>query len=195
MLPPSSIPTSVKIWDLRIGPSGLLCQLYLVKNKSFRFLNLSPCFKKSLFGEESYVDAATLIEKFTYDDEKLAAQGNKVRKMQMQVLGGTKRPGHSRSIQWSHRGNWLQKHTWTSHLRAEESTSQSPVLHYCHVRTPLLSSKTYKGTLVKCRAGDRLQSRGSLVQSSWGAGKTVSASCSPQNILLIRQPHTLVTWE
>lgn len=45
------------------------------------------------------MDAATLIEKFTYGGEKLAAQGNKVRKMQMQALGGTKWPGHSRSIQ------------------------------------------------------------------------------------------------
>lgn len=53
----------------------------------------------SLFGEESYMNTTTGTEKFTYGGEKLSAQGNKVRKMQMQVLGGTKWPGQSRSIQ------------------------------------------------------------------------------------------------
>lgn len=45
------------------------------------------------------MNAAAFIEKFTYGGEKLAAQGNKPRKMQMQVLGGTKWPANSRSIQ------------------------------------------------------------------------------------------------
>lgn len=116
------------------------------KKNSLPCLYLTPCVNKSLLGEESSMDAATLIEKFTYGGEKLAAQGNKVRKMQMQALGGTKWPGHSRSIQWSRQGNWLQKRTWTSHLRAEESTSQSSVLDQCRIKTPVLCSKIHKGT-------------------------------------------------
>lgn len=59
----------------------------------------SPGFcAKSPLGVESYVETDVWIDKFTYGGEKLAAQGSKVRKMQMQVLGGTTWPGHSRSI-------------------------------------------------------------------------------------------------
>lgn len=112
------------------------------KDKRPRFLHLTRC-TESLFGVESYVDTTTWIEEFTCGGEKLAAQGNKVWKMQMQVLGGTRWPAHSPSIQWSHQGNWLQKHTWTSRLCAEESIIR---VHHHDIKTPLLRSKMHKGS-------------------------------------------------
>lgn len=70
-------------------PVWITVSTFPYKNTCLRFPYLTPRAKK-LFEEKSYLTAAILIGKFTYGGEKLAAPGSKVRKTQMQVLGGTK---------------------------------------------------------------------------------------------------------
>lgn len=97
LLSSNQIPTSESPKGQNL-PVWIIALTLSYTNQCLSFLDLTQC-AKNLFGEESYMDAATLVEKFTYGGEKLEAQGNKVKKMQMSVLGGTTRPRHSQSIQ------------------------------------------------------------------------------------------------